>query len=158
MARRPKPTHLKLLQGNPGEHLDRLNTDEPQPEPKIPAPPPHLKGVALEAWHHYAPMLARNRMISEVDGIGLAAICQAYARWAEAESYLERQGLVLIGASGIPFQNPYLGIANRALDQIRAFLIEFGMTPAARSRVRMAAVIPPGGSEQPDGKRAGFDF
>ena len=31
--------------------------------------------------------------------------------------------------------NPYLSIANKAMDQMRRFLIEFGMTPSSRARV-----------------------
>jgi phage terminase small subunit len=32
-------------------------------------------------------------------------------------------------------QSPFLAVANKALEQMRAFLNEFGMTPASRTRV-----------------------
>ena len=37
-GRRPKPTRLKLLTGNPGKRP--LNDDEPQPQAAIPECPP----------------------------------------------------------------------------------------------------------------------
>lgn len=32
-------------------------------------------------------------------------------------------------------QSPFLAIANKAFEQMRAMLVEFGMTPSSRSRV-----------------------
>lgn len=34
--------------------------------------------------------------------------------------------------------NPYLSVANQAYGQMRAILVEFGMTPSSRSRVSAA--------------------
>jgi len=38
--------------------------------------------------------------------------------------------------------NPYLTIANRAMDDMRRFAVEFGMTPASRTRVKTADAAP----------------
>jgi P27 family predicted phage terminase small subunit len=46
-------------------------------------------------------------------------------------------GPVFKSDRGYPIQNPYLSIANTALDHMRKFLIEFGMTPASRSKLRV---------------------
>jgi len=35
----------------------------------------------------------------------------------------------------ILMQSPYLPIANKAIEQMKAMLLEFGMTPASRSRI-----------------------
>ena len=35
-----------------------------------------------------------------------------------------------MGNSAYPMQNPYLAIANTAIKQMKAFLVEFGMTPS----------------------------
>jgi hypothetical protein len=37
-GRKPKPTHLKLVTGNPGKTA--LNENEPKPEAALPSPPP----------------------------------------------------------------------------------------------------------------------
>ena len=47
----------------------------------------------------------------------------------------EQYGVVIKGTNGFPMQSPYLAIANKAGEQVRLLLSEFGMTPAARSRV-----------------------
>jgi phage terminase small subunit len=39
--------------------------------------------------------------------------------------------------SGNVIVNPYLGVRNRALDLMRGFLVEFGMTPSSRSRLQV---------------------
>ena len=38
-------------------------------------------------------------------------------------------------SGGFPMQSPFLPIRNRALEIMHKFLTEFGMTPAARSRI-----------------------
>ena len=43
-------------------------------------------------------------------------------------------------AERLPMQSPYLAIANKAMEQMRAMLTEFGMSPSSRTRVH---VTPP---------------
>ena len=43
--------------------------------------------------------------------------------------------------NGFPIQSPYLAVANKAMEQMRAMLTEFGMSPSSRTRVRGTAVI-----------------
>ena len=132
-GRRPKPTRQKKLEGNPGKR--KLNSLEPEPDSEIPSMPPHLDAVARTEWKRITPHLLSLGLISEVDRGPIAAYCQAWSRWVDAEANIQRFGLVIKTPKGCPVQSPYVGIANHALDQMRKFAIEFGMTPAARSRV-----------------------
>lgn len=134
-GRKPKPTHLKLLAGHPGHRP--LNASEPQPDgiDEMPQAPAHLSGEARTEWARTLPMLLRNNMITEVDLNSFSAYCQAYGRWIVAESYVAKQGEVLIAPSGFPIQNPYLAVVNKALEQMHKLETEFGMTPSSRSRV-----------------------
>ena len=134
-GRKPKPTQLKLIAGKPGHRP--LNDAEPQPGAieETPTPPSHLSGEARAEWARTFPTLARNKMISEVDLNAFAAYCQAYGRWVVAESMVAKQGDVLISPSGFPIQNPYLAVANKAMEQMHKREVEFGMTPSSRSRV-----------------------
>ena len=75
--------------------------------------------------------------MTSIDRPALAAYCQAWERWVEAEKHISDDGMTEVSPNGYLMQSPYVGIANRAMDQMRKFLIEFGMTPAARSRVRI---------------------
>lgn len=80
-------------------------------------------------------LLVALGMMTQIDRSGLAAYCQAYARWVEAEESLAKRGTIVKTKAGNVIQNPYLAVANKAMDNMRKFLIEFGMTPASRSRV-----------------------
>lgn len=133
VGRKPKPTRLKLLQGNPGKRP--VNRREPQPAAQIPDCPEHLSEVAKHEWRRVAVELSRLGLLTLVDRAALSAYCCVWARWVEAEDHLKKTGPVVRSPSGYPIQNPYLAIANAALSQMRAFLIEFGMTPSSRSRV-----------------------
>lgn len=68
----------------------------------------------------------------------LAAYCQTYGRWVEAEEKLKVEDLVVETKQGNIIQNPLLGVANRALELMHKYLTEFGMTPSSRSRVTVS--------------------
>lgn len=47
-GRKPKPTKLKILEGNPGKQ--RLPKGEPMPDTEMPEAPEHLDKYAREEW------------------------------------------------------------------------------------------------------------
>ena len=133
-GRRAVPTKLKLLAGNPGKRP--LNDQEPAPDVVLPEPPEHLSDEAQREWRRVGGLLVSLGLVSELDRAALAGYCQAWGRWAEAEEALRQYGVVVKSPSGFPMQSPFLAVANKALEQMRGFLVEFGMTPASRSKVR----------------------
>lgn len=135
-GRRPVPTKLKLLRGNPGHRA--LNDQEPEPGSRLPEPPDHLAEEAKREWQRIGVILEEIGLVSELDRAALAAYCQAWSRWVDAEQALKTYGVVIKSPSGFPMQSPFLAVANKALEQMRGFLIEFGMTPASRTRVHAA--------------------
>ena len=54
-GRRPKPTHLKLLNGNPGKRA--INPNEPKPPAELPAPPDYLSEIAKVEWQRIGEVL-----------------------------------------------------------------------------------------------------
>jgi P27 family predicted phage terminase small subunit len=132
-GRKPKPTALKELQGNPGKRA--LNRSEPKPTSKRPSAPSFLNGEAKKEWNRMVRLLFALKLVTEVDRAALAAYCQAWARWIEAEAGIRDEGMVITTEKGNLIQSPYVGIANQSMKQMRAFLVEFGMTPSSRSRV-----------------------
>lgn len=76
-------------------------------------------------------------LLTNVDRAALGAYCAAYSTWVDAETSLQKFGRVIKSPSGYPIQNPYVGIRNTSLDLMRKYLIEFGMTPASRSRLQI---------------------
>ena len=140
-GRKPTPTALKLLRNNPGRRP--LNTAEPKPPAGRTGPPAYLTGAAATEWRRLAPELARLGLLTTIDRDALAAYCQTFARWRDAEAAVKKHGMVLKGRDGGPVLSPYVTIANRALAQLRGWQTEFGMTPSARSRVSTVAAEKP---------------
>jgi len=130
---KPKPTRLKALSGT--LRSDRLNPHEPETKPAIPRCPEHLGPEAKREWRRLAPQLARMGLLTRIDRAALALFCQAWARWVEAEEALKRYGVMVKSPNGFPMQSPYLAVANKAMEQMRALLAEFGMSPSSRTRV-----------------------
>jgi P27 family predicted phage terminase small subunit len=135
-GRKPTPTHLKLLNGNPGKRGP--NPSGPSPERRAPTCPSHLCPPAKAEWKRLANQLTVLRILTELDRAALAAYCQAYGRWVEAERKLQETPMLLKLPSGYVQQNPWLTIANKQLELMHKYLTEFGLSPVARSRVSLA--------------------
>jgi P27 family predicted phage terminase small subunit len=76
-------------------------------------------------------------MISRLDRAALAAYCQAYGRWVEAERKLQDTPVILKMPSGYIQQNPWLTISTKQMELMCKFATELGMTPSSRSRVEI---------------------
>ena len=137
----PKPTALKRLQGNPGKRA--LNDSEPRPAATLPRCPSHLQGEARAEWRRVARVLHESGLLTQVDRAALAIYCQAWARWVKAEAQVARHGEVVKSAAGNVMQNPYLSIANRAMKQVQLMARELGMTPSARSQIKLQPLDEP---------------
>jgi len=59
-GRKPKPTAIKVLEGNPGKRS--LNTQEPKPRKKAPRCPPWLEEEAKKEW---------KRMAKQMEQLGI---------------------------------------------------------------------------------------
>ena len=135
-GRKPIPSSLKQLQGNPGKRP--LNDHEPKPRAVLPRCPPHLSEEAKKEWRRVSRMLHQLGLLTEADVTALALYCQVYGRWIEAEKKLASFGMLIKTPNDLPMQSPYLSIANRCFDQLKSMLTEFGMTPSSRSRLSVA--------------------
>lgn len=141
-GRKPKPTHLKLVSGNPGRRP--LNDAEPKPKISVPVPPAELSDDARQEWQAVTPRLYAIGMLADIDRAALAAYCQAYGRWAQAERALAvmaardavTRGLLIKTTNGNAIQNPLVGTANKAMADMVRYAAEFGMTPSARARLK----------------------
>jgi P27 family predicted phage terminase small subunit len=91
--------------------------------------------VAKAEWRRVARTLHAMGVLTTIDRAALAAYCQAYARWVEAEEKLKESPTLYKTPSGYVQQSPWLGIANKQLELMGRYMTELGMTPAARSRV-----------------------
>lgn len=144
-GRKPVPTHLKLLRGNPGGRP--LNAEEPQFQ--VGADPPEWLSPSAKAhWGTIAQQLEDAGVLTTMDATALGMYCEAFARWQDAQQQVVKFGSVIKAPSGFPVQSPYLAVANKAFEQMMKMLVEFGMTPSSRSRVT---------SKKPPGRRSGAE-
>ncbi|ABN75759.1 phage terminase small subunit P27 family [Cereibacter sphaeroides] len=141
-GRKPTPTNLKVIAGT--DRADRRNDKEPKPKAVRLAAPAFLSEPARGEWARVVEDLYALGILSNVDRAALAAYCQAYGRWVQAEEALSRmaerdqvtRGLMIKTSNGNAIQNPLVGSANTAMRDMVKFAAEFGMTPSARSRVK----------------------
>lgn len=107
-GRKPRPTHLKLIDGNPGKRP--LPEGEIEPEGDV-VKPKWLKGRASKVWDQYAPELIRLKVLTSVDVHVFGTYCQLAARAEKGE------------------------LLASEIAQFRAIGSEFGIGAASRARL-----------------------
>ena len=132
-GRKPKPTALKELEGNPGKR--QLNMNEPKPIAKAPTCPKWLEDEAKKEWKRLAKKMEQLGVLTEVDMAAFAGYCQAYARWKAAEEFISKHGTIVKTPSGYWQQVPQVSIAQQYLKDMQKLAEQFGLTPASRSRI-----------------------
>lgn len=136
---KPLPSNVHRLRGNPSKLRPDQLRDSVHPTVSLPKPPPFLSREAKKEWARLGPELVKYGLVSELDRGALAAYCQAYGRWEEAERLIKslgEDGLIDITPSGYKQIGVWLQISNRAVETMRKYEAEFGLTPSARSRVQ----------------------
>lgn len=134
-GRKPKPSAIKELEGNPGKRA--VNHQEPKPDVAIPVCPPHLKGVARTEWKRLTEELLALKLISKINRATLAICCTAWADYVKACNKLDKEGEVIVSDQGGMYQNPWVAIKKRSMDQVMKFYAEFGMTPSSLTRLKV---------------------
>ncbi|SDO29469.1 phage terminase, small subunit, putative, P27 family [Halomonas shengliensis] len=134
-GRKPKPTHLKAVQGNAGKR--KVNEDEPQGEEltEAPAPPEWMDPIGQAAWRELAPWLVKVKILTGSDLHVLETYCEAYATWRAAVEEVARTGLTVETAMGGISKNPALTAKNEAHRQMTVSGSALGLTPADRARL-----------------------
>lgn len=131
-GRKPKPSRLRQLQGNPGK---RAIKDEPKPKALAPTRPGWLLPEAKREWTRVVAELKRLEMLTLVDRAALAGYCQAYARAVEAERVVTEEGTTYKTPTGQLKPRPEVAIALREWQAVRMFCEQFGLTPSSRTRL-----------------------
>lgn len=147
MGRPRKPTALKVLQGNPGKRA--LPKNEPKPTVAESNAPEWLDEYAQEVWQQVSPLLVGMRVLTEADAPALVLLASAWSDWRRADEVIQRLGtsfevkewdknteeFVVVGYR----RRPEVAERSDSWRRVRLALSDFGMTPAARSKVTMAS-------------------
>lgn len=84
-----------------------------------------------------SPLLYDMGLITEHDQSAFAMYCQAYGDHVKAEYMIRKSGHVIVTTNGNIIQSPWVSISNKAKLTAHKFLVEFGLTPASRTKVSM---------------------
>lgn len=117
MSNKPKPTHLKLLAGNPGRRP--INHNEPQPSADGLACPDWLAPEAKDEWARIVPQMKALGVFTEADQSTVMAYCHLYGRFQREVTNGEQPAVT-------------------TLTHMRQFASELGLTPSSRSKISVS--------------------
>lgn len=146
-GRRPKPTHLKVVTGNPGKR--KLNDQEPKPPREVPSPPEHLTDWGKMAWVKVSLLLDGMGVLTTADSLALERLCDIYAEILQLRETIAIEGRTYTTKTQMGDflikANPAVAMLADADRRFKSYLVEFGLTPAARTKVKVD-----GGEEKED--------
>src|SRR5262245_60076828 len=87
-GRKRKPTHLKLVMGNPGKR--KINNKEPKPKSGPTPAPEWLSDKAKKAWPKIEKLLRDMGVLKVSDVVGLEVLCEDYADLLTARESLSK--------------------------------------------------------------------
>lgn len=143
MGRPAKPTNLKIIEGNKGKRA--LNKQEPDPQYLADlTAPAWLPTSAKAVWDEVIPHLRDARLVTTVDVQPLAMGCMAIAQYRYAAMRSGGEDMVKVkhkeDEEGNLVEygehiNPWLIVQSMSFKQAMAMFQQFGMSPAARTRI-----------------------
>lgn len=116
-GRKPKPTALKVLAGNPGKRP--LPPNEPQPRPGLPACPDWMGADGRLMWGRVVPELERLGVLTSVDVGVVETYCSLYDEFVSGQRRGEPTKSTVVNA-------------------LRMHAVELGLTPASRSKISVS--------------------
>jgi P27 family predicted phage terminase small subunit len=134
-GRKPTPTHLKLLEGNPGKRA--INHLEPVPEGDLFDAPEWLSDAQKQGWA-YVIANAPAGLLKRLDRSMLTLWVVAEERHRDAAEQVSKHGsIVRARGSNEPVQNPYLAVMNRQAALMVKVASDLGFSPSSRTRIQV---------------------
>ena len=147
-GRKPVPTHLKVIRGNPGKRA--LNKNEPQPEGDLSAPPDWMSETQKKGWT-YAIENAPRGLLRKLDRSVLTAWVVAEDLHRRASEQVDKFGIITKAPnSGVPIQSPYLPVVNKQAQIMLKAAEQLGFSPASRSRIQLLDAVSGGVDDEWD--------
>lgn len=138
MGRKRIPDHLKVLSGT--AQKCRMNEDAPAPNNGTSEPPEWLSGRASEIYRGIVSILMGMGIASPDDRDALAILASRLEEIEITTAVIEDGGRTYEqcdenGNVKMVRARPEVGMRNEAMRHAQSLLAEFGLTPAARSKV-----------------------
>lgn len=144
-GRKPKPSHLRAVDGNPGKR----GTDDATPTPTVVVemdPPEDLDPIGADLWRQLQPQLARYVSFTVLDVLSLTLLCMSWSRYRQALDALHttKDGgeifettYVTHGRNGRQVKTrPELLQAQAEIGVMRGLMSEMGLTQVSRARLK----------------------
>ncbi len=153
-GRRPQPTALKMLRGNPSKV--KPNQLEPQPPQGDVNPPKGLSRMAKAVWNELAPVCLAMGTLTVADVRPFGRLCELQADLDQACAAKDAPEFAMFTVSDDYNGAPKMGLhAAIKLEKdlspvIRPFYDLFGLNPVSRARISV-----PKASQAPVSKWAG---
>lgn len=128
-GRKPKPTELKILTGNPGKRA----LPKPADVGPIGDPPAGLSDAARDKWHESVDEF--GAWLRRSDRSSLRIYCETWAEMLNALENVQREGSMVLTPNGLVQKSPWLTKVEHCRVELRKWLVEFHGTPTARARV-----------------------
>lgn len=136
----PKPSKLKKLEGTYRKDRDAGGASL-QPPPGVPLRPKWLDKEARAEWDRVVPQLVELKVLTGLDGGALERYCVAHSNWVKAQRDVQKHGPVVKTPFG-PQKNPAIKLAQEERAAARLLAGELGLSPSARSRVKVTEKEP----------------
>jgi len=132
-GRKKIPDHLKVLSGT--AQPCRMNPDAPSANPGVAGCPDWLSERASELFAQISATLLGMGIASPDDQVALAILASRLEEVELMTAAIEDGGRVYTQDSGMRRAAPEVAMRNEAMRHAQSLLAEFGLTPAARSKV-----------------------
>ena len=134
-GRKPKPTWLKIITGNPGGRP--VNRDEPEPDGDL-KEPPHWFAPRQRILWDVCIAAAPPGLLKLLDSTVLETFVVAKSVHEDAAQQVEKYGAVIKAPdTGGWMRSPYVGIMNQQAAVMLKCIAEMGFSPSSRSRVKV---------------------
>lgn len=152
--RGPTPVPTKILELR-GSWRAKLNKNEPKPEQGKPICPSWLSPEAKRIWREAVRILSAMGVLTKADRFVLIRYCDAFARWMSAAEYLSKYGDVYAvkdkdGKVKSAEEWPQSRIYMRLSVLLTKIEDRLGLSPAARTRIMVAADPDSGMKDEPN--------
>ncbi len=130
MPRASKPATLKLITGKPAP------VDAPRPDDGTPQCPSDEPAVLI-VWNEVVGHLSRMKVLTPADRDVLHTYCEAVVQYRDVTAILAREGIAIKATpNGASVPHPLLKVQNDLTRKLQSLANEFGLTPAARTKIK----------------------
>jgi P27 family predicted phage terminase small subunit len=132
-----KRPELKILQGTNQSSretapIEFFDDDLPR---RVEAPP-YLDPIGRKEWNRLTKLLREKGLLEKTDLASLGMACQCYQEYVQCVNAInEHGGIVVYMADKSAQEIPLVVAKNKAMENYKKFMTEFGLSPGARVKL-----------------------